>query len=203
MTPDPDPPARGSTPSVRRATVPMTKEPEEPRESTEPGPPEHDVPLPPDLVAGEHDRRDRTHRPWSARRVSAALVASVILVAAVVALVDVVAVRAGRPAAAWRRHLADELATRPLDDVWVLTGAAVAAVLGIWLIVLALTPAYATGCPCAPPRPGCGLPWTATAPPTCCATPPCGSRESVGLASGCAATASRPARTSDSATPSG
>ncbi|MFD7370239.1 DUF6286 domain-containing protein [Streptomyces mirabilis] len=135
----------------------MTKEPEEPeelRESTGPGPPEHDVPLPPDLVAGDHDGGDRTHRPWSARRVPAALVASVILVAAVAALVDVVAVRAGRPAAAWRRHLADELATRPLDDVWVLTGAAVAAVLGIWLIVLALTPGLRHWLPLRSPAPG-------------------------------------------------
>ncbi|MFK0019665.1 DUF6286 domain-containing protein [Streptomyces sp. NPDC090798] len=140
MTPDPDPPARSSAPSGRRATVPLTKEPEEPREPTESGPPEHDVPPPPDLVADQHDRRHRTHRPWSTRRLPAALVASVILVAAAAALFDVVAVRAGRPAAAWRRHLADELATRPVDDVWVLTGAAVAAALGIWLIALALTP---------------------------------------------------------------
>ncbi|MEU9789602.1 DUF6286 domain-containing protein [Streptomyces sparsogenes] len=81
-------------------------------------------------------------RPWAARRLPAALVASVILVAAVAALVDVLAVRAGRPAAAWRRHLADELATRSVDDVWMLTGAAVAAAIGVWLIVLALTPGH-------------------------------------------------------------
>ncbi|KOV58205.1 hypothetical protein ADK64_36700 [Streptomyces sp. MMG1121] len=55
-------------------------------------------------------------------------------------MVDVVAVRAGRPAAAWRRHLADELATRPVDDVWMLTGAAVAAAVGVWLMILAFTP---------------------------------------------------------------
>ncbi|MES4890858.1 DUF6286 domain-containing protein [Streptomyces sp. NPDC096012] len=82
----------------------------------------------------------RTHRPWSQRRIPAAVVASVVLVAAVAALVDVIAVRAGRPAAAWRRHLADELATRSVDDVWMLTGAALAVVFGVWLIVLALTP---------------------------------------------------------------
>jgi hypothetical protein len=68
------------------------------------------------------------------------VVAAVILVAAVAALADVIAVRAGRPAAAWRRHLTDALATRPVDDVWMLTGAAVAAAVGVWLIVLALTP---------------------------------------------------------------
>ncbi|WP_235613985.1 DUF6286 domain-containing protein [Streptomyces olivochromogenes] len=132
----------------------MTKELEETEEPREPGPPEHDAPLPPDLATGEHDRRHRTHRPWSARRIPAALVASVILVAAAAALFDVVAVRAGRPAAAWRRHLADELATRPLDDVWVLTGAVVAAALGIWLIVLSLTPGLRHWLPLRSPAPG-------------------------------------------------
>ncbi|WP_234384854.1 DUF6286 domain-containing protein [Streptomyces sp. MMG1121] len=105
----------------------------------EPDPPEHDV-LTSDLPPGEPHRRHRTHRKWSARRITAAVVAAVILVAAVAALVDVVAVRAGRPAAAWRRHLADELATRPVDDVWMLTGAAVAAAVGVWLMILAFTP---------------------------------------------------------------
>lgn len=154
MTPDPDPPARNSAPSGRSATVPLTKGPEGSREPVESGPPEHDVPLPPHSVAGHHDRGHRTHRPWSARRIPAALVASVILVAAVAALFDVVAVRAGHPAAAWRRHLADELATRPVDDVWVLTGAAVAAALGIWLIVLALTPGLRHWLPLRSPAPG-------------------------------------------------
>ncbi|MFF5860204.1 DUF6286 domain-containing protein [Streptomyces sp. NPDC012751] len=110
--------------------MPLTKEP---------GPPERDVSTS-DLTAGERERGHRTRRKWSARRITAALVAAVILVAAVATLVDVIAVRAGRPAAAWRRHLADELATRPVDDVWMLTGAAVAAVVGVWLIFLALTP---------------------------------------------------------------
>ncbi|MFE9476671.1 DUF6286 domain-containing protein [Streptomyces griseofuscus] len=130
MTPDPGPPARGSAPSAHRATVPLTKEPD---------PPERDG-AGRDLTAGERDGGHRAHRPWSARRIPAALVALVILVAAVAALVDVIAVRVGHPAAAWRRHLADELATRPVDDVWMLTGAAVAAAVGVWLVVLALTP---------------------------------------------------------------
>ncbi|MFJ9760946.1 DUF6286 domain-containing protein [Streptomyces sp. NPDC101149] len=68
------------------------------------------------------------------------MVAAAIAVAAGATLVDVVAVRAGRQAAQWRKHLVDELATRPVDDVWMLTGAAVAAAVGIWLIALALTP---------------------------------------------------------------
>lgn len=143
MTPDPSPPAHNS---ARRTAVPPTKEPQEP------GVPEKDAP-PPHLTAGEERGGHRAHRPWSARRIPATLVASVVLVVAGAALVDVVAVRAGRPAAAWRRHLADELATRPLDDVWMLTGAAVAAAVGVWLIVLALTPGLRHWLPLRSPTP--------------------------------------------------
>ncbi|MFJ4584978.1 DUF6286 domain-containing protein [Streptomyces echinatus] len=130
MTPEPGPWGRGSGSSAHRGITPLTKEPD---------PPGRDVPTS-DSSPGEPRRGHRTRRKWSARRVTAALVAAVILVAAVAALADVIAVRAGRPAAAWRRHLADELATRPVDDVWMLTGSAVAAAVGVWLMVLALTP---------------------------------------------------------------
>lgn len=121
MTPGSTPPGRSGAPSAHPGAVP-------PAQATSP------------LAPGGPGRGHRTHRTWSPRRITAALVAAVILVAAVAALVDVIAVRAGRPAAFWRRHLADELATRPVDDVWMLTGAAVAAAVGVWLIVLALTP---------------------------------------------------------------
>ncbi|MEU6852138.1 DUF6286 domain-containing protein [Actinacidiphila alni] len=79
-------------------------------------------------------------RFWAGRRVPSALTAAVILAVAALFLYDVSAVRADRDAMSWRKRLADELATRHLDDVWVIVGAAVAAVLGLWLIVLALTP---------------------------------------------------------------
>ncbi|MBL1110369.1 hypothetical protein JK361_38450 [Streptomyces sp. 5-8] len=69
-----------------------------------------------------------------------AAAAFVILVAAGAALVDVIAVRAGRPAATWRQELAHALATRPVDDVWMLAGAALAAAVGVWLLALALSP---------------------------------------------------------------
>ncbi|UNO42787.1 DUF6286 domain-containing protein [Streptomyces sp. MST-110588] len=82
----------------------------------------------------------RSGRFWAVRRVPAALVALVLLGAAGLLLYDVAAVRADRPAMAWRRRLAEELATRHLDDPWVLAGAAVAVVLGLWLLTLALTP---------------------------------------------------------------
>jgi hypothetical protein len=79
-------------------------------------------------------------RFWSARRIPAGIVAVLILIAAGAFLYDVAAVRAHRPAMHWRRSLARQLAERPLDDTWVLVGAGVAAAVGIWLIVLAVTP---------------------------------------------------------------
>ncbi|GAA2895836.1 DUF6286 domain-containing protein [Streptomyces mexicanus] len=148
MTAAPDPPARDSASSAPPDTVP----PKEPTGPSEPGTP------PPNRAADVHGRRRTTRRPWSARRLPAALVASVIVVGGGAALIDVVAVRAGRRAAAWRSGLAQELATRPVDDVWMLTGAAVAAAAGVWLIVLALTPGRRRLLPlrspagCSPPR---------------------------------------------------
>ncbi|MFE9622540.1 DUF6286 domain-containing protein [Streptomyces sp. NPDC006527] len=84
------------------------------------------------------DRRVR--RFWSTRRVPAAVVALLAAAATGLLLYDVVSVRAGRPAMRWRRRLAEELATRPLDDVWMIVGAAVAMALGLWLFLLAVTP---------------------------------------------------------------
>ncbi|MEU0949557.1 DUF6286 domain-containing protein [Streptomyces canus] len=79
-------------------------------------------------------------RFWSARRVPAGIVALLLLLVAGIFLYDIAAVRAHRPAMHWRRALSTQLAERPLDDIWVLTGAGVAAALGLWLIVLAVTP---------------------------------------------------------------
>ncbi|MER5434819.1 DUF6286 domain-containing protein [Streptomyces sp. NPDC002588] len=79
-------------------------------------------------------------RFWSARRVPAGIVAALLFVVAGAFLYDVVAVRAGRRALTWRRELARQLAERPLDDIWVLLGAGVAAALGLWLVLLAVTP---------------------------------------------------------------
>ncbi|WP_442727723.1 DUF6286 domain-containing protein [Streptomyces pseudogriseolus] len=79
-------------------------------------------------------------RFWSARRVPAGLLALVVLAIAGLFLYDIAAVRAHRPGMSWRHDLARQLAERHLDDVWVLTGATVAAALGLWLLALALTP---------------------------------------------------------------
>ncbi|MEW2251894.1 DUF6286 domain-containing protein [Streptomyces sp. NPDC058733] len=82
----------------------------------------------------------RAGRFWSVRRVPAGIVAALLLGAFGLFLYDVVAVRAGHSAMYWRTYLAGQLATRPLDDIWVLIGAGVAAALGLWLLLLALTP---------------------------------------------------------------
>lgn len=82
----------------------------------------------------------RAKRFWAGRRVPSALTAAVVLALSGLFLYDVASVRSGRKAMRWRKKLADELATRHLDDVWVILGAAVCAALGLWLLVLALTP---------------------------------------------------------------
>lgn len=82
----------------------------------------------------------RARRFWSVRRIPALIVAVALLGALGLLLYDVAAVRADRPGMHWRRWLADELATRPLDDGWIIAAASVALALGLWLLVLALTP---------------------------------------------------------------
>ncbi|WP_328870416.1 DUF6286 domain-containing protein [Streptomyces sp. NBC_00287] len=92
---------------------------------------------PPPVLDGDDGANGRF---WSARRVPAAIVALLLLALVGLFLYDIAAVRADRPAMAWRRELAQQLAERPLDDIWVLVGAGAAAALGLWLIVLAATP---------------------------------------------------------------
>ena len=87
--------------------------------------------------AGGPPPEERSRRPWGARRVPATLTALVLLVVSGALLFEAVWILTGNPATAWWTRLTDELATRPVDDVWILTGAAVAAAIGLWLIVLA------------------------------------------------------------------
>ncbi|MGW6691350.1 DUF6286 domain-containing protein [Streptomyces sp. NPDC054961] len=90
-------------------------------------------------------------RPWSARRIPAAVTALLIGAVAGILLFDIVRARTGRATAAWRTDLADELATRPLDDTWIRIGAVVMGLLGLWLLVLALTPGLRHQLPLASP----------------------------------------------------
>ncbi|MFD3420074.1 DUF6286 domain-containing protein [Streptomyces decoyicus] len=84
--------------------------------------------------------KDRSRRPWSARRIPAVLTAALVLLAAGALLFEAIWIRTGHRATAWWTTLTAELATRPVNNIWILTGAAVAAALGLWLIILALTP---------------------------------------------------------------
>lgn len=92
-------------------------------------------------------------RFWSARRLPAAVVALLLAALAGVLLYDVAAVRADRSALWVRRELTRQLAERTLDDIWVLVGAGVAAALGLWLILLAVTPGLRDVLPMRRPHP--------------------------------------------------
>ncbi|MFD5189752.1 DUF6286 domain-containing protein [Streptomyces sp. NPDC058357] len=96
----------------------------------------------------------RAGRFWSARRIPAAVLALVVLGGSGLLLYDVAAVRADRPAMRWRRSLADELARRPLESAWLLGAAAVAVLIGLWLLVLAVTPGLRALLPMRRDRPG-------------------------------------------------
>ncbi|MBL1069149.1 DUF6286 domain-containing protein [Streptomyces sp. 7-21] len=112
--------------------------------ATAPGPAAPEPPAPEPAAPGRGPEGTEDHGParrfWSARRVPAALTAAAVLAAVVPLLYDVASVRADRPAAQWRRKLAGELATRPLDDGLVVTVAVAAVLAGLWLIVMAVTP---------------------------------------------------------------
>ncbi|MFJ9737855.1 DUF6286 domain-containing protein [Streptomyces sp. NPDC101166] len=131
---------RSSEGTTRRLPV-LDKSPQDPHDPHDP--PDSQDPRephdPPDAGPGSAPTK-RGGRFWSARRVPAAVVALLVLVLAGALLYDVAAVRAHRPALRARRELARQLAERPLDDTWVLVGAGVAAVLGLWLVLLAVTP---------------------------------------------------------------
>ncbi|MFF9510955.1 DUF6286 domain-containing protein [Streptomyces sp. NPDC014724] len=87
-----------------------------------------------------HESGRSARRFWSARRIPSTIVALLSVAAIGLLLYDVVSVQADRSAMRWRRRLAEELATRPLDDIWMIVGAAVAMALGLWLFLLAVTP---------------------------------------------------------------
>ncbi|MFD3335071.1 DUF6286 domain-containing protein [Streptomyces sp. NPDC058700] len=99
-----------------------------------PDPGRDDVPVLEDVPASP------VRRFWAVRRIPAALLAALVLAGTGLLLYDIAAVRADRTAMAWRRELADGLATRPLDDAPIIGGAVLAVLLGLWLLVLAATP---------------------------------------------------------------
>ncbi|MGW5860769.1 DUF6286 domain-containing Asp23/Gls24 family envelope stress response protein [Streptomyces sp. NPDC055239] len=99
----------------------------------------------------------RTHRPWSGRRLPVAVLALAAALACGVLLYDVVSVHAaGRAPARWRVQAMEWLATHGPDSATasgVLAAIAVFA-LGVWLLVLAVTPGRRGLLPLKPPEPG-------------------------------------------------
>ncbi|MFJ8434382.1 DUF6286 domain-containing protein [Kitasatospora sp. NPDC094019] len=115
------------------------------------GPPPGDTPVAPEAeVAGVAEAVPKVPRLRAPRTTAAAVVATVLLVLAVALLYDVVAVRTGHAARQWRADLADELATRHLDDLAVLLGAGGVTLLGGWLLWLALAPGLGRWLPLRP-----------------------------------------------------
>ncbi|MFD7906297.1 DUF6286 domain-containing protein [Kitasatospora sp. NPDC059722] len=90
--------------------------------------------------AGAGAGEGKVRRPRAARTPEAVLVAAGVLVIAGALLYDVVSVRTGHSVRRWRAEIADELATRHLDDLWVLVGAGAATGLGALLLWLAFAP---------------------------------------------------------------
>lgn len=79
-------------------------------------------------------------RFWSTRRVPAGVVALILFGTSGLLLYDVASVRADQPGMEWRRWLGRKLNDSSLQDAWVLGVAATAAAVGLWLLVLAVTP---------------------------------------------------------------
>ncbi|MFD5121262.1 DUF6286 domain-containing Asp23/Gls24 family envelope stress response protein [Streptomyces sp. NPDC058385] len=87
------------------------------------------------------DSRRPPRRWWSQRRVPMAVVILPAAAACTAVTADVIRVHAtGRGAAAWRMRVVSWLADHGPGDTSVVVAGAVVALLGMWLIVLALTP---------------------------------------------------------------
>ncbi|ATL31538.1 DUF6286 domain-containing protein [Streptomyces formicae] len=95
-------------------------------------------------------------RPWSQRRLPMGLLTLVAAAACGVLLYEVVSVHvAGRPAARWRVELVDWLSQHgPGVTATDLAAAAGVFALGVWLLILAVTPGKRRRVPLAAPGPG-------------------------------------------------
>ncbi|MBB5933778.1 DUF6286 domain-containing protein [Streptomyces zagrosensis] len=97
--------------------------------------------------------RGPARRPWSARRGPAAVLALLGATACGMLLYDQVALHYGRPAAPWRSRTEGWLTDTPGTSGWVIGAAAALALLGLYLMVLALTPGGRRRLPMAPAAP--------------------------------------------------
>ncbi|MFF2848055.1 DUF6286 domain-containing Asp23/Gls24 family envelope stress response protein [Streptomyces sp. NPDC058001] len=116
--------------------------------------PEPVTPAPAAPVTPPADESARARRPWSDRRLSAGLVALSAAAVCGAFLTDFAFVRTGRSAAAWRVGTLDRISAVRLVDPWVWGVGAAIAVLGLWLVALALTPGARRRLPLTVPGPG-------------------------------------------------
>ncbi|MGW7078256.1 DUF6286 domain-containing Asp23/Gls24 family envelope stress response protein [Streptomyces sp. NPDC054866] len=99
----------------------------------------------------------RAHRPWSQRRLPVGVLALLAAAACGVLLYDVVSVHAaGQAPARWRVEVMERLATHGPSSGTVMGALAAIGVfaLGVWLLVLAVTPGRRSVLPMRPPLPG-------------------------------------------------
>jgi hypothetical protein len=83
---------------------------------------------------------DPPRRPWSSRRNASAAVALVGLFLTGSVLYEEIYIHTGHSAHRWRIAVTNALSDHTLDSGWVIGAAALACVLGLWLLVLAATP---------------------------------------------------------------
>ncbi|MEV8316547.1 DUF6286 domain-containing Asp23/Gls24 family envelope stress response protein [Streptomyces sp. NPDC059900] len=115
-------------------------------------------PAPPASDAGAAEAAGvRARRPWSQRRFPVAVLALVAAAACGIVLYDVLSVHAaGHTPARWRARAMEWLATHGPDGgaAWSIPAAIAVFGLGVWLLVLALTPGRRGRLPMKPPVPG-------------------------------------------------
>jgi Family of unknown function (DUF6286) len=92
----------------------------------------------------------RPRRFWSSRRNAAALTGLVAAFLAGAVLYEEIYIHTGHDAHGWRTRITSTLADHSLNDGWVIASAAVGCALGLWLLVLALTPGLRTLLPMDP-----------------------------------------------------
>ncbi|MFD3871885.1 DUF6286 domain-containing protein [Streptomyces sp. NPDC058623] len=100
------------------------------------------APVAPDpLTSNDGPPTRGPRRWWSARRAPTAVLVLLAAAACAAVTVDVIRVHAGgHRAAEWRLHTVDWFAAHRFGDLGVTVGAAVGAVVGLWLLAQALTP---------------------------------------------------------------
>ncbi|MGW5398163.1 DUF6286 domain-containing Asp23/Gls24 family envelope stress response protein [Streptomyces sp. NPDC003952] len=107
-------------------------------------PPAHPGPRGPALGGANSATANRAarvpYRWWTSRRIPAALTAVLVVAGSGLLVYDIVAVGQGHLSRWPQGPLVHQLTDRPLGSAWLMFAAVLCASLGLWLVVLALTP---------------------------------------------------------------